>query len=681
MLQFLTIALGDVLHRKMDCERRSTGVKTVQICLLLCLLPATISGECLLQDCIDAYHEDVAAEPSTVCESITRAKECISDCSLSFEKQLSEATDNTCSEEMPNPCDSVLPFFNDNLEILDSPVISYRNYNSVCPQDSRQDTRHCNMFTYSHIRQFSHSTIQTCSVSEPSTLIEQDDLAIAITAGSEEQSTGYNLETVTLFIYPDLCTENQLLLYDVSALNELPLDVTNAFNPNTKSSSVEVNVNSDRTVASILLPWLSMAIVVYRYANTLGVVIEMPTEMAELDKGLCRRGCHEGSLINAAQHINDYCLSDRESAMLSCKIFSDLDYRTACQFDVLNSQEYDVVSVISAVATTCKLLPDFDNNLDILDSPVINSKNPDSVCSRDTWQNKRLCTMFTYSHIRQFGRSTIQTCSASAQSTLIELDQLAIAVTADSDEQSTGYRLKTIALLIYPVPCTANQLLLYAASAGDELPLGVRNRLNSNTKSNSVEVYVNANRTTASILLPWLGTTIVIYRHANNLGIVIEMPTAMAELDKGLCRLGCSEGSLIDAAEHINGYCRSNQESAMLGCKSLSNLYYRTACQFDVLNSEKYDAASVISAIVTACKLLYQNDDVSGPIDQSPTVDPTYISTVPETSGSSAFAGPSSIAHEPKFSETPLGNACSCCTLPLLSLLVALGLTFALLLQ
>ena len=115
--------------------------------------------------------------------------------------------------------------------------------------------------------------------------------------------------------------------------------------------------------------------------------------MAELDEGFCRLGCSEASLIDAAEHINGHCPSNRESAMLSCKSFSNPDYRMACQFDVLNSRKYNVIPVISAVATTCKLRPDFNDNPDILDSPVISSKNSDSVCSQDTWQEKRLCNM------------------------------------------------------------------------------------------------------------------------------------------------------------------------------------------------------------------------------------------------------------------------------------------------
>ena len=53
----------------------------------------------------------------------------------------------------------------------------------------------------------------------------------------------------------------------------------------------------------------------------------------------------------------------------------------------------------------------------------------------------------------------------------------------------------------------------------------------------------------------------------------------MAESDRGLCGLGCSEGSLIDAAEYIIRYSNCNRESAMPRCKSNSD--YLTACQFE----------------------------------------------------------------------------------------------------
>ena len=204
--------------------------------------------------------------------------------------------------------------------------------------------------------------------------------------------------------------------------------------------------------------------------------------------------------------------------MLSCKNFTNLDYHMACQFDVLNSQEYNAIPIISAIVTTCKLLPDFNDNQDILDSPVVCPQNYDSVCSQDKRQDKRLCNMFTYSHNSEFGQSNIRTCSCSEQSPLIEQYKLAIAGSTDSEEQSTGYhRPKTIDLFIYPDKSTANQLL-YDASANDELHIDVRDQLfNFKTRSSSVEVNVYSNRTASSILLPSLGTTSVIHLYASNL--------------------------------------------------------------------------------------------------------------------------------------------------------------------
>ena len=271
------------------------------------------------------------------------------------------------------------------------------------------------------------------------------------------------------------------------------------FGPSLDSSVVEVNVNSNRTVASILLPWLGTTIVIHRYANHLGIVIYMPADMAELDKGLCGVGCSKDSQIDAVEDIKGYCNSSQESSMLGCKSKSSLlndlqdpelrdQYLMACQIDVLNSQAYDVISVMSAVVTTCKLLPN-DNELpvelssgsasgsgsgeprsgqnDLLptvppsqklncthlsgQSPSVQSlAEPDmdvdlSKLSGPCGPHEpkadalRECGMFTYSHLRPFNSPTIQTPSLPGTWVLLEYGDLLVQVKGVADPTSPAF--------------------------------------------------------------------------------------------------------------------------------------------------------------------------------------------------------------------------------------------------
>ena len=171
-------------------------------------LPCSHAGGCVLQDCINAYNKEVTEQPSTICESIARAELCINDCGLStayfnFERQLNQDRAKHCSG-MPTtqpPCNVELPNFNDSLDImeLEDPIISYKEDSDPhCFQNSSTDKEHCSMFTYSHIHQFSHNTIQTCSVGMLQALIDlSNKLSILVTAVADGQSPQYtNLQEV-----------------------------------------------------------------------------------------------------------------------------------------------------------------------------------------------------------------------------------------------------------------------------------------------------------------------------------------------------------------------------------------------------------------------------------------------------------------------------------------------------
>ena len=170
----------------------------------------SLGAGCVLQTCIDNYNAEVET-----CGSINTALNCIDPCGFSitrinFEAQLNENLKN-CSEEVtttPPPCDSQLPDFDDNMDVmkLEDPIIIYRSSSdSVCSQDLMDDKSHCSMFTYSHIRQFSHNTIQTCSVSEQKSLIDNSKLSILVTADTDGESAYTNLQKVSRLFSICMC--------------------------------------------------------------------------------------------------------------------------------------------------------------------------------------------------------------------------------------------------------------------------------------------------------------------------------------------------------------------------------------------------------------------------------------------------------------------------------------------
>lgn len=296
-----------------------------------------------------------------------------------------------------------------------------------------------------------------------------------------------------MLVYPDECTGNQLLSYTAIASQELPVNMTNHI-PGVTSG--EVNVNSDRTAATILLPWMATTLVIHRYAQHLGIVVHMPVEMAESDSGLCGEGCSSDNQIDPDDYINNYCPSNQESSMLGCmskpSLLSDFQgstlqeqYLMACQLDVLNSLSYDVISVMSAIVTTSKLLPNNDEqSMDLsgsgteaqptsstavpstspqatpppLDCTHLSNTSPDvqilpepvtqldpnsltGLCASHEPKAGALrqCGMFTYSHLRPFNSDSIQTPFLPGTWVLLQYEGLLVEVTGEVDPTSSVF--------------------------------------------------------------------------------------------------------------------------------------------------------------------------------------------------------------------------------------------------
>lgn len=152
---------------------------------------------------------ETTAQPSNICQSIANAEQCIIDnnCedvisiqSINFNKQLNEdRAANDCFATASPPCTDQLPVFNSSLSIMDlgDPIIDYKNSDSLCSPNLATAKRHCSMFTYSHVRQFSQDTIQTCSVGVLQPLIDHAQLSILVSGVTDGQSSHYtNLKEV-----------------------------------------------------------------------------------------------------------------------------------------------------------------------------------------------------------------------------------------------------------------------------------------------------------------------------------------------------------------------------------------------------------------------------------------------------------------------------------------------------
>ena len=138
---------------------------------------------------------------------------------------------------------------------------------------------------------------------------------------------------------------------------------------------IDFHVNQNRTVASILAPWLNLTVIVRKHDDMLGVVLRMPADIARNADGLCSTQCPSHSVHNINSFKARKCVEDANSALYACTFNADLYkilhgasrtdqislipiFSDICSFDVLNSLSYSVLSFMKAIAKDYRLLPD-----------------------------------------------------------------------------------------------------------------------------------------------------------------------------------------------------------------------------------------------------------------------------------------------------------------------------------
>jgi hypothetical protein len=158
-------------------------------------------------------------------------------------------------------------------------------------------------------------------------------------------------------------------------------------------------------------------------------------------------------------------------------------------------------------------------------------------------------------------------------------------------------KIDTINITLYSSDCTAGAVFNYVANADKDLPQHISSsQLNVLPLFQPLEFTVDSSRTTASILAPWINTTIVLRRILGYLSIVVQMPASLAFQSYGLCHIGCPIHTQHNINVELSRYCTPIYNPAINFCginatlinSGPSSLNLVNACTFDILKSKTY---------------------------------------------------------------------------------------------
>ena len=170
------------------------------------------------------------------------------------------------------------------------------------------------------------------------------------------------------------------------AKSSLPLPSTFTDGSSSSGGALQLTVDANGTVASLLATWLNTTIVLRQYAGYLSVTIQLPGLQAFESEGLCR-GCPTHTHIDMSQALamnQQNCVQQNNIATINCFIkggvtgFGDLvrnaSYTDMCKFDVLNAENLDILSLVNATARDARALPPVGfvpNRLELTDPPQL----------------------------------------------------------------------------------------------------------------------------------------------------------------------------------------------------------------------------------------------------------------------------------------------------------------------
>ena len=198
-----------------------------------------------------------------------------------------------------------------------------------------------------------------------------------VTVPREFHMVSFNcLLQVNITLQDSECTLGATINYVATATDEkLPATFSSEEYVKVKIlDPIDFTIDDNRTVATILAPWLNLTIVVTKYDGYLGVVLRMAADLGFGSEGLCSNSCPAHSVMDIeAFKKNSSCSHDANSALYGCTINTDLNsvlegavertdlisipFIKVCQFDVLQSLSYGVMSFMRAIADQYSILP------------------------------------------------------------------------------------------------------------------------------------------------------------------------------------------------------------------------------------------------------------------------------------------------------------------------------------
>lgn len=184
------------------------------------------------------------------------------------------------------------------------------------------------------------------------------------------------------------------------------------------------------------------------------------------------------------------------------------------------------------------------------------------------------------------------------------------------------------------------------------------------------------NGTMASILAPWINTTIVIHRAFGYLTVTLQVPEPLTREREvgGLCSDGCPAFTRVHTPVFGNG-CPEFAQQALMKCLDLSNVQdlpsyntpYTQICGYDVSKTHDVFLFSLFEAYAGDALLL--PDVMGGTTHTDPTSKPTTDTTQSTETSSTT---PNSIVLQPHTTSPYIAGAHTTCPLHLLLLSLSL---------
>lgn len=386
-------------------------------------LPENEEEECVFDNCLDEFNDNIQnSEPFLVCLYVDVAKFCYDqetqDCDIPFissklffdelnkhsEKNncsttettptpttetptgpTNETTTNeTTTTEPPTPMDCQPQLLslpgNSNQVVVEDLSMAVTNpkdslNNPLCGRHEYPTLRHCSLFTHSHLRPFHADDIRTCMLPGTWYLLNHRDVTIQVTGVNDDIQSSYTRIDKIEVTLKSSCTSGTTINYVATATDGLSTSYTSDNPANViLLKPIDFHCDKNKTVATILVPWLNLTIIIRHQGDLLSIVLRMPTDLSDNADGLCVTDCPAYTQNNISDFFSESCFHDFNSALFGCSINAGLfqitpeiapnfpDIRDSfvekCQFDVLQSVSYSPLSLIKAIANDYKLLED-----------------------------------------------------------------------------------------------------------------------------------------------------------------------------------------------------------------------------------------------------------------------------------------------------------------------------------